>query len=182
MLCWVTASEEQLNFNEAHKPNDNGVEAFNVILPTIKGEILKSRTHWDLHEPKMWSRAQGISDKALVTFTIEEDLVAVRLLVYLTDVKENEVFISIPQLLGSQRGDFIRYYPFGKDQIACCERRGGRRLRPRQVSTPLAIHTQSQRFPCTTLSTHYCCFIRIHDPPNRVSAPAFGLYKETSSC
>ncbi|TEB37392.1 hypothetical protein FA13DRAFT_1726476 [Coprinellus micaceus] len=72
------ASEEQLNFNEAHKPNDNGVEAFNVILPTIKGEILKSRTHWDLHEPKMWSRAQGISDKALVTFTIEEDLVAVR--------------------------------------------------------------------------------------------------------
>ena len=95
----------------------------------------------------MWSRAQGISDKALVAFTIEEDLVAVRVLVYLTDVKENEVFISISRLLGSQCSNFIRDYPFGKDQIACCERRGGRRLRPRQVSIPSAIHTQSQRSP-----------------------------------
>ncbi|KAJ3513383.1 hypothetical protein NMY22_g15054 [Coprinellus aureogranulatus] len=72
------ASGEQLNFSEPHKPTDNGIEAFNIVLPIIKAEIIKSRHHWDLHEPKMWSRAQGISDKDLVTFTIEEDLVEIR--------------------------------------------------------------------------------------------------------
>ncbi|KAF6760135.1 hypothetical protein DFP72DRAFT_883322 [Ephemerocybe angulata] len=71
------ASGEILNFNKAHKPNENGTEAFEVILPTIKDEIIKSRHHWDKHEPKMWSRAAGISDKDLVDFTIE-DLVEIR--------------------------------------------------------------------------------------------------------
>lgn len=73
-----TASEEVLNFNPPHAPHQNAIEAFNVILPTIKSEIIKSRHHWDKHEPKMWSRAAGLSDHELTAFTIEEDLVEVR--------------------------------------------------------------------------------------------------------
>ncbi|KAJ2931285.1 hypothetical protein H1R20_g5789, partial [Candolleomyces eurysporus] len=72
------ASGEILNFNEPHPPAENAIEAFNNVLPTIKSEIVKSRRHWDLHEPKMWSRAQGLSEKELVDFTIENDLVEIR--------------------------------------------------------------------------------------------------------
>ncbi|PPQ77203.1 hypothetical protein CVT25_011049 [Psilocybe cyanescens] len=72
------ASNEQLNFNEAHAPNENSLEAFNILLPTIKTEILKSRRHWDKHEPRMWSRASNLSDAQLTSFTMEEDLVEVR--------------------------------------------------------------------------------------------------------
>ena len=72
------ASAEMLNFDEPRPPKQTGIDAFNYILPTIKSEIVKSRRHWDAHEPKMWSRAQGISDKDLVNFTIEDDLVEVR--------------------------------------------------------------------------------------------------------
>jgi hypothetical protein len=72
------ASNEQISLNDAHPPNANAIEAFNILLPTIKSEILKSRRHWDKHEPKMWSRAKGISDAELTNFTIEDDLVEVR--------------------------------------------------------------------------------------------------------
>jgi len=64
--------------DDPHKPLQNAVEAFNHILPTIKAEISKSRHHWNKHEPRMWSRASGISDHELMTFTIENDLVLVR--------------------------------------------------------------------------------------------------------
>ena len=64
--------------NPPHPPTDRAVEAFNVVLHQIKSEIVKSRRHWDKHEPKMWSRAQGVSDKDLVAFTIRDDLVEVR--------------------------------------------------------------------------------------------------------
>ena len=74
----MLASTDTVTFDKARAPGENGIEAFNIILPTIKSEIIKSRRHWDLHEPKMWSRAQGISDKDLVDFTIENDLVEVR--------------------------------------------------------------------------------------------------------
>ncbi|KAF8650382.1 hypothetical protein AX16_005191 [Volvariella volvacea WC 439] len=82
MLDWVrllgVASVEQLNFNEPHPPRENAIEAFNQILDTIKKEVIRSRRHWDNHEPEMWSRAQGLSDHELVGFTIEHDLVQVR--------------------------------------------------------------------------------------------------------
>jgi len=74
----IMASAEELNFNDSHKPHENAVQAFNHILPTIKAEIIKSRHHWDKHEPRMWSRASSISDHTLVNFTIEDDLVLVR--------------------------------------------------------------------------------------------------------
>ncbi|KAI0740149.1 hypothetical protein C8Q76DRAFT_765206 [Earliella scabrosa] len=73
-----TASLETISLNEPHPPAENAIEAFEVAEATIKSEILKSRQHWDLHEPKMWSRAQGVSDKDLVAFTIRDDLVEVR--------------------------------------------------------------------------------------------------------
>ncbi|KAH6914304.1 hypothetical protein BKA70DRAFT_1261005 [Coprinopsis sp. MPI-PUGE-AT-0042] len=72
------ASSEMLSFSDPSPPKQTGLDAFNAILPTIKSEILKSRKHWDLHEPKMWSRAKGLSDEQLSDFTIEQDLVEIR--------------------------------------------------------------------------------------------------------
>ncbi len=37
----------------------------------MKFEILKSRRHWDQHEPKMWSKASGLSDDELTGFKLE---------------------------------------------------------------------------------------------------------------
>jgi len=72
------ADSEQLAFNEPHAPHANAIEAFNAVLPTIKAEIIKSRHHWDQHEPRMWSRASGITDHDLTDFKVEESLVEVR--------------------------------------------------------------------------------------------------------
>ncbi|KAF8904490.1 hypothetical protein CPB84DRAFT_1773206 [Gymnopilus junonius] len=72
------ASSEQVEFNAPHAPHPNAVEAFNQILHTIKAEIVKSRHHWDKHEPRMYERAAGLSDQELTNFVIENDLVEVR--------------------------------------------------------------------------------------------------------
>lgn len=72
------ASTEEVNLNAPHPPQENALEAFSNVLSTIKGEILKSRHDWDKHEPRMWSRAAGLSDAELVAFDLKEDLVAVR--------------------------------------------------------------------------------------------------------
>jgi hypothetical protein len=66
-----------LSFSDPSPPKQTGLDAFNAILPTIKSEILKSRKDWDIHEPKMWSRAKDLSDQQLSDFTIEQDLVEV---------------------------------------------------------------------------------------------------------
>lgn len=40
---------------------------------------MKSRRDWDKHEPKMWSRAAGLSDHELVgNIELERDLILVR--------------------------------------------------------------------------------------------------------
>ncbi|KAJ3554024.1 hypothetical protein NM688_g3317 [Phlebia brevispora] len=72
------ASSEEIVLNAPHPPTAKAVEAFNVVVHQIKSEIVKSRHHWDKHEPKMWSRVAGLSDAQLVDFTIENDLVEVR--------------------------------------------------------------------------------------------------------
>ncbi|PIL36192.1 hypothetical protein GSI_01852 [Ganoderma sinense ZZ0214-1] len=72
------ASAEQVNLNAPHPPHENAIEAFIAVEHTIKTEILKSRHHWEKHEPRMWSRAEGIPDHDLVTFTIHKDLVEIR--------------------------------------------------------------------------------------------------------
>ena len=73
-----SASSEQINLNAPHRPTAKAIEAFNVVLHQIKSEIVKSRHHWDKHEPKMWARAAGLTDEQLVDFTIERDLVLCR--------------------------------------------------------------------------------------------------------
>jgi len=73
----VEASKEQLNFNKPHPPAGNALEAFSGVVDKIKREIIKSRHHWDAHEPRMWSRARGLSDHDLTRFNINEDLVLV---------------------------------------------------------------------------------------------------------
>ncbi|KAF8441458.1 hypothetical protein L210DRAFT_3447151 [Boletus edulis BED1] len=72
------ASAEEVNLNAPHAPHQNAIEAFNHVLHIIKREVIQSRHHWDKHEPKMWSRAAGLSDAVLTHFTIEQDLVQVR--------------------------------------------------------------------------------------------------------
>ncbi|KZV73283.1 hypothetical protein PENSPDRAFT_750231 [Peniophora sp. CONT] len=72
------ADAEEVALNAPHAPHPNAIEAFGVVLSKIKHEIVKSRRDWDKHEPKMWSRAAGLSDEQLVDFTLEKDLVEVR--------------------------------------------------------------------------------------------------------
>lgn len=68
-----------MNFNASHAPHENAVEAFSIVLHQIKEAIVKSRRDWDKHEPKMWSRASGIDDHALVGgIDLKKDLVLVR--------------------------------------------------------------------------------------------------------
>ena len=77
-LSDATASAEEVNLNAPHSPHPNAIEAFNNVLHEIKNEIVRSRRHWDQHEPQMWSRAARLSDAELTGFTIEQDLVQVR--------------------------------------------------------------------------------------------------------
>lgn len=72
------ASTEEIVLNAPHTPTTKAIEAFNVVLHDIKTEIVKSRHHWNQHEPKMWSRVADLSDAELVQFTIERDLVECR--------------------------------------------------------------------------------------------------------
>ncbi|PPR05808.1 hypothetical protein CVT26_010088 [Gymnopilus dilepis] len=72
------ATAEQVELTPPHAPTQIAIEAFNKILPTIKAEIIKSRHHWDKHEPRMYERAKGLSDHELTNFTIENDLVEIR--------------------------------------------------------------------------------------------------------
>ena len=72
------ADGAEVVFNAPHAPHANAIEAFGVVLSKIKHEIVKSRRDWDKHEPKMWSRAAGLSDEQLVDFSLEKDLVEVR--------------------------------------------------------------------------------------------------------
>ena len=72
------ADGAEVVFNAPHAPHANAIEAFGVALSKIKHEIVKSRRDWDKHEPKMWSRADGVSDQDLVAFSIRGDLVEIR--------------------------------------------------------------------------------------------------------
>ncbi|RDB24770.1 hypothetical protein Hypma_007699 [Hypsizygus marmoreus] len=72
------ATTETITLNAPHAPHENAIEAFTIILPTLKKAIIKSRHDWDKHEPKMWSRAAGLSNEALTKFDIKKDLVEIR--------------------------------------------------------------------------------------------------------
>jgi hypothetical protein len=72
------ADAEFVSLNDPHTPYPNAIEAFTVVLDIIKHGITKSRREWDKHEPKMWSRAAGLSDHELTAFNIADDLVLVR--------------------------------------------------------------------------------------------------------
>ncbi|TBU49508.1 hypothetical protein BD309DRAFT_986473 [Dichomitus squalens] len=72
------ASEEQIELNAPHSPTEKAFEAFEIVEHKIKSEIIKSRHDWNKHEPRMWSRAHGVSDEDLVAFKIRQDLVEIR--------------------------------------------------------------------------------------------------------
>jgi hypothetical protein len=66
-----------LNFNKPHSPAKNALEAFSTVVGRIKQEIIRSRRHWDAHEPRMWKRAAHLSDQELTDFNLDKDLVLV---------------------------------------------------------------------------------------------------------
>ncbi|GLB37624.1 hypothetical protein LshimejAT787_0406750 [Lyophyllum shimeji] len=72
------ATAETVPLNDPHPPQQNAIDAFTAVQPVIKAEIIKWRRHWDQHEPRMWSRAAGISNEALTDFDLQKDLVEVR--------------------------------------------------------------------------------------------------------
>ncbi|KDQ53455.1 hypothetical protein JAAARDRAFT_39139 [Jaapia argillacea MUCL 33604] len=72
------ASAEEVILNAPHSPPTKAIEAFHEVVHDIKAAIIASRHHWNKHEPKMWSRATGITDHELVAFDIAKDLVQCR--------------------------------------------------------------------------------------------------------
>ncbi|KAG5638874.1 hypothetical protein H0H81_009177 [Sphagnurus paluster] len=71
------ATSDTVSLNAPHPPRQNAIDAFAVVLPKIKAAIIKSRHDWDKHEPRMWSRAAGLSNEALTHFDLHKDLVEV---------------------------------------------------------------------------------------------------------
>ena len=69
---------DTIELNETHQPTEKAISAFKTVEGEIKAAIIKSRHHWDKHEPRMWARAAGIDDDNLVSFEIPQDLVSVR--------------------------------------------------------------------------------------------------------
>lgn len=112
-LTWnPVASAEEVSLNPPHPPHKNAIDAFHLLLPTIKLEILKSRHHWDKHERRMWSRAARLSDHELTSFDIEHDLVEV------TTNHQLDVIIthSFRPLIDSEWGNFLWRNYFREDQ------------------------------------------------------------------
>ncbi|KAE9411243.1 hypothetical protein BT96DRAFT_930395 [Gymnopus androsaceus JB14] len=72
------ATSEEVVLNDPHHPKENSFQAFHHVIHDIKHNILHNRREWDKHEPRMWSRASGLTDHQLIDFTIEKDLVLVR--------------------------------------------------------------------------------------------------------
>jgi len=72
------ATRDTVELNEPHAPQENAVEAFQLVLHDIHNALVRSRKDWDKHEPKMWARAAGLTDEQLCTFDLARDLVLVR--------------------------------------------------------------------------------------------------------
>jgi len=72
------ATSEVVDLNAPHKPHENAIEAFHHVRHHIDAAIKKSRHDWNIHEPKMWSRADGLSDEELTAFDLKKDLVLCR--------------------------------------------------------------------------------------------------------
>ncbi|KAL1598973.1 hypothetical protein SLS60_008118 [Paraconiothyrium brasiliense] len=74
------ATEETVQLNELHAPQQASIDAFNTILPSLKEELIKLRRDHDKHEPEYFRVAKDLSDNELVSFS-SSDLQAVRVAV-----------------------------------------------------------------------------------------------------
>ncbi|KAM0756685.1 hypothetical protein T439DRAFT_321370, partial [Meredithblackwellia eburnea MCA 4105] len=72
------ADASTVTLNAEHPPHQNAIDAFTTVNDKIKHELVKLRHHWDKHEPRMFSRAKGVSDHDLVNWDLSKDLVAIR--------------------------------------------------------------------------------------------------------
>lgn len=69
------ADATSLELTPAHVPSAKAVSAFEKLSSRISQELVRSRKHWDAHEPRMYSRVADIPD---AQFAQLGDLVAVR--------------------------------------------------------------------------------------------------------
>lgn len=145
LSIWI-ATAEVVTLNPPHKPHPNAIQAFDKILPTIKSEIIKSRHQWNKHEPKMWSRAQGISDQEITNFTIENELVLVSGAVSVTlCVLVDPVYCS-----DSERFHILWNGYHRQDSSSCCERCRRRWISSCQNSRSSQSRMLRQLWLCST--------------------------------
>ncbi|OAK96416.1 hypothetical protein IQ06DRAFT_257259 [Phaeosphaeriaceae sp. SRC1lsM3a] len=71
------ATEETVQLNEAHAPQQASVDAFASIIDSVKAELVKLRRDHDKHEPEYFRAVSSLSDDQLAQFS-ESDLVLVR--------------------------------------------------------------------------------------------------------
>ncbi|KAJ4295242.1 hypothetical protein N0V90_007253 [Kalmusia sp. IMI 367209] len=74
------ATEETVQLNEAHAPQQASIDAFNSILSSVKEELVKLRRDHDKHESEYFRAAKDLSDDDLASFSAS-DLESVRVAV-----------------------------------------------------------------------------------------------------
>ncbi|KAF2830547.1 hypothetical protein CC86DRAFT_367284 [Ophiobolus disseminans] len=71
------ATEETVQLNEAHAPQQASIDAFNSILHSVKSELLKLRRDHDKHEVEYFRAVKDVPDSDLASFSAD-DLESVR--------------------------------------------------------------------------------------------------------
>ncbi|KAF2449544.1 hypothetical protein P171DRAFT_195221 [Karstenula rhodostoma CBS 690.94] len=74
------ATEETVQLNELHAPQQASIDAFNSVLSDLKGQLAKLRRDHDKHEPEYFRAVKDLSDDDLTSFS-SSDLEAVRVAV-----------------------------------------------------------------------------------------------------
>lgn len=158
----IKASNEEVILNAPHQPHPNSLEAFGHVLHDIKHAIIHSRRDWDKHEPKMWSRASGISDQELVDFTLEVRLKAQRLMSLLIVPADCTIYLQKDLVVVRSAPVSYGTVILGKIRIPAIDDDEGEGF----------IHVRCVATSEKMLHMYYAKHIdglRIHDPPNRVS-------------
>ncbi|KAF2020651.1 hypothetical protein BU24DRAFT_445838 [Aaosphaeria arxii CBS 175.79] len=71
------ATEDTVQLNEAHAPQQASLDAFDSILESVKQELIKLRHSHDKHEPEYFRAVKDVSDSDLASFSAS-DLESVR--------------------------------------------------------------------------------------------------------
>ncbi|KAE8233939.1 hypothetical protein CF326_g1022 [Tilletia indica] len=72
------ASAEDIKLSAEHPPTERAIAAFTTIESKIKSQIIKSRSDWNKHEPRMWAATEGLNEEQLSDWSAAKDLVGIR--------------------------------------------------------------------------------------------------------